>query len=374
MNIVFVSNYFNHHQKPLCDSLFRLTKGSFVFVATSRMSLERALLGYAEEGAVYVKRSYESAESERECAELIASADAVIFGSAPECFLTERKLRGKLIFRYFERPFKRKSDMLRKIPFVPLWISRNPKKAPIYLLSAGAFAASDYRKIGLFRGKAYKWGYFPKMYEYDTEKLISGKDPHKIVWCGRLIPQKKASDAVKLAKMLNDNGYDFSLDIIGNGEELYRIKESIKRESLEKRVHMSGAVPYEMVRGYMERAAIFIFTADRREGWGAVLNEAMNSACACVVAKDIGAATFLVNDGENGFLYRSGNVLELYEKVARLLDDKSLREKAAAESYKTIVEHWNAENAAERFISLSERILSGDAMPDIFDDGICSRI
>ena len=34
----------------------------------------------------------------------------------------------------------------------------------------------------------------------------------------------------------------------------------------------------------MEKADIFLFTSDRREGWGAVANEAMNSACALVVS------------------------------------------------------------------------------------------
>ena len=32
----------------------------------------------------------------------------------------------------------------------------------------------------------------------------------------------------------------------------------------------------------MEQADIYLFTSDRNEGWGAVANEAMNSACAMV--------------------------------------------------------------------------------------------
>ena len=46
MKIVLISNYFNHHQRPLCDAFVRLCD-SFFFIATSVMREERKKLGYA---------------------------------------------------------------------------------------------------------------------------------------------------------------------------------------------------------------------------------------------------------------------------------------------------------------------------------------
>ena len=43
-----------------------------------------------------------------------------------------------------------------------------------------------------------------------------------------------------------------------------------------------GALKPADVRKEMERADIFLFTSDYKEGWGAVLNEAMNARCAIV--------------------------------------------------------------------------------------------
>ena len=49
----------------------------------------------------------------------------------------------------------------------------------------------------------------------------------------------------------------------------------------------------------MEKSEIFLFTSDKGEGWGAVLNESMNSACAVVASHAIGSVPFLLKDGEN---------------------------------------------------------------------------
>ena len=49
-----------------------------------------------------------------------------------------------------------------------------------------------------------------------------------------------------------------------------------------------------------------------QEGWGAVLNEAMNSGCACIASHAIGSAGFLIEHGENGFVYRDGDMDDFY--------------------------------------------------------------
>ena len=43
-----------------------------------------------------------------------------------------------------------------------------------------------------------------------------------------------------------------------------------------------------------------------QDGWGAVANEAMNSACALVAGHMIGAVPYLIRQGENGLIYEDG--------------------------------------------------------------------
>lgn len=63
------------------------------------------------------------------------------------------------------------------------WHRWNPSNKPVYLLCASAYAAGDYAKMGLFRGKSYKWGYFPAALPYDTGTLLPQKS--RAVYSGR---------------------------------------------------------------------------------------------------------------------------------------------------------------------------------------------
>ena len=47
MKIVFVSNYYNHHQSAISEEFYKQTGGSYVFIATAQMSDERKKLGYS---------------------------------------------------------------------------------------------------------------------------------------------------------------------------------------------------------------------------------------------------------------------------------------------------------------------------------------
>ena len=68
MKIVFASNYYNHHQKPLADALFRQTNGQYTFIATQPMSEERKNMGWGqEEVPSYVKYNYLDEQSKAEC-------------------------------------------------------------------------------------------------------------------------------------------------------------------------------------------------------------------------------------------------------------------------------------------------------------------
>ena len=109
----------------------------------------------------------------------------------------------------------------------------------------------------------------------------------------------------------------------------------------------------------MEAADIFLFTSDFNEGWGAVLNEAMNSACAVVASHAIGSVPFLLHEGENGLIYKNGDENGLLDRVVQLIEQPEMRKRLGRKAYQTLTEQWNAEIAAERFLQLSEALLQG---------------
>ena len=200
---------------------------------------------------------------------------------------------------------------------------------------------------------------------------MEGKKKHSILWVARLIPLKHPEAPIEVARQLKAAGYNFQLNIIGVGPLREKLEKLIKKYALEDEVCLLGAMSPEAVREYMEESEIFLFTSDKNEGWGAVLNESMNSGCAVVASDAIGSVPYLLNDGENGLTYKSGKVKDLYKKVKWLLDNPDKRKEMGEKAYQTLVETWNAETAAERLLALIEDIQKGEGIR--FVSGPCSR-
>lgn len=372
MKIVFLSNYYNHHQAPLCEALSAQAGVTFRFVACGEMTEERRKM-WGEwrclPGFVLVPKTQTDWDA---VSQDILDADAVIVGSAPQALLRERLKAGKLIFRYQERPLKNGIEPLKFLPRMLKWYKWNPPSKPVYLLCASGFAAGDYAKFGLFRGRCYRWGYFPETRFYDIRALLAQKEAGSIFWAGRFLDLKHPDDALRVAAQLRDNDYNFTLRIAGAGVLEPQLRAMISELHLEGCVQLLGSLRPEQVRCEMERSRIFLLTSDHREGWGAVLNEAMNSGCAVVASDAVGATPFLVKDGVNGRVYHSGDTQELYEKVRRLLDDTAAQERFGKNAYETITDTWNAQVAAGRLCELIRVILAGDPSPKFYLEGPCS--
>lgn len=371
-SVVFLSNYFNHHQQPVSDAFFAQLGIGYHFIETSEMSDERKRMGWGiKDYPPYVVTCSTFDNNKEYYKDLIKQADVVIIGAAPISLVRPRLRNNKLTFVYAERPLK-KGFEIWKYPYRFLrWRLRGYSKRCVYLLGASAYAAQDFGRFFLFRGRSFAWGYFPPTYRYDSvDKLLETKSKNSIIWVARFLELKHPEMAVELGKRLKQDGYSFHIDMIGNGCMQNDIAEMIQRENLETEIHLLGSMLPEDVRAYMEKAEIHIFTSDRNEGWGAVLNESMNSGCVPVADINIGSAPFLIKDGKNGLVYSDFD--EFYDKVKYLLDRPEKRKRLGLEAYRTITENWNAETAAERLLELSEHILNGEQKNMYYPAGVCS--
>ena len=371
MKIVFVSNYYNHHQSALAQSFYKKSRGQFYFIQTEPMSEERRQLGWGRESLPeFVKKSYLDKEALQECLFLINDADVVIAGSAPNSILKHRLKEKKLIFRYSERIYKNwKNTITLPLRFLK-YHTYNYFSKNVYLLCASAYAAKDYAKTLNYINKSFKWGYFPEVKEYeDIDYLINNKEKNSILWVSRFIDWKHPEVPVQIAKQLKAEGYKFQLNMIGNGTLEKDISLMIEKEGLGDCVSLLGSMPPNEVREYMEKSEIFFLTSDKNEGWGAVLNEAMNSACAVISSDMAGAALYLIKNGINGYLYNEGNFKQIIEIIKNLSKDDFLRRSVGKKAYYSMRDMWNADVASERFIVLAQRMLVSENEYNLFNDG-----
>lgn len=386
--VVFVSNYINHHQIPVCNEWFRLLKGSFAFIQTEPMEEERLAMGWqTAEGLEYLFCAYEQPQL---CKEMIEQAKLVMFGGCEdESYIEGRLKQGKPVIRNSERLYREgqwKAISPRGLRRKYLDHTRY-RKAPVYLLCSGAYVPSDFHIVRAYPGKMLRWGYFPPHRTYDMDVLLGQKGyaeeklPY-FLWVGRMIELKHPEQAIEVASHLKSKGLAFHMDMIGDGPEKERVEKQIKERGLQGYVRLCGSMKPDEVRAYMEQADVFLFTSDRREGWGAVVNESMNSGCAVVAGHRIGSVPFLIKDGENGFVYRDGNIRELCHIAEELARDREKCRLIGRQAYETIHRTWNAEYAAGRllhfatqkgFLLREDTLLSEEAQPSGCVDGPCSE-
>lgn len=226
ISIVFISNFFNHHERFFCDELHSNPDVRFTFIQTEEMNDERKKLGWSTDISAYpyVICSYGSHGEYEKTLKICSDADVLILGSAPYIFVSSRVKNNKLTFYYAERLFRN-----------GLWHMLNPKtflkvlkrfvipgqKSNFYLLAASAYTAFDTVRIFAFNNRRFKWGHFIDVSCSIKQPGETKNKKVRLLWAGRFLPLKHPDYAVRVASALADRKIDFHLDIIGSGSEEY---------------------------------------------------------------------------------------------------------------------------------------------------------
>lgn len=389
IKIAFFLNRLNHHQVQVADELYALLGDKYKFVELcepNEGSQKGDKTDYSSKP--YLVQAWKS-ESDKIIAQNIAiTFDACVFGTLAsypfqKLRLKENKLSFEVSERWLKRGMKNVVSPTISRMFLTYWMEGWYKK-PLYKLCSSAFAASDHKLLGMYKGKCYKWGYFTKVEKsVEASTDVSTSEITPLMWCSRFLMLKHPELPILMAKRLKDKGYKFILDMYGSGEYEEASKSFVRSLGLSDIVKFHGNVPNNQVHDGMRNAEIFLFTSDRYEGWGAVANESMSEGCVLVASNHIGSAPYLIKDNENGFLFTSSKVncsfdnpdidaLEsLTSKVEWLLDHPHERKMMQKNATNSIQKIWSPQNAASSLLTLIDNLTNNKEMSIM--EGPCSK-
>ena len=97
------------------------------------------------------------------------------------------------------------------------------------------------------------------------------------------------------------------------------------------------------------------------ESFGIVLVEAM-SAGATVVASDLGAFSRVLDDGEAGVLFRTGDSTDLAQTLVRVLHDPELRARVSAHALE-VVRQYDWATVTDQVLAVYEMVVAGRHAP-----------
>lgn len=126
-------------------------------------------------------------------------------------------------------------------------------------------------------------------------------------------------------------------------------------------VEFLGGVSEEDKACLLASADVYVAPQTGGESFGIVLVEAMSAGTA-VVASDLGAFSRVLDDGEAGVLFRTGDPADLGATLVRVLGDPALRERVQARASQVVRRYdWSA--VTDQVLAVYEMAVAGRDAP-----------
>ncbi|MDA3956817.1 glycosyltransferase [Oceanispirochaeta sp.] len=144
-----------------------------------------------------------------------------------------------------------------------------------------------------------------------------------ILYVGRVAFEKNLRNLMDSFDLVYKTHPDAQLLIIGDGPQLEEFEKYASLKESRKKIIFTGAIPHNdlVVSGVFEAVSLFA-TASQTETQGITLLEAQANGLICVGVRE-GGIINLIEDGKNGYLVSPGDVDEMAEKLAYILENKA---------------------------------------------------
>ena len=161
-----------------------------------------------------------------------------------------------------------------------------------------------------------------------------------ILFAGKLSERKRAGDLLEAYRQLSPDRKTEPLPY------LLFIGEGDRRQALENRAGDTGwdSIKFLGFKNQTELPAYFnlcqVFVLPSvQEPWGLVINEVMNAGRAVIVSDQVGCGPDLVKPGENGYIFKAGDIAGLGRALHNVLNDQQRCQTLGRKSLE-IIDKW----------------------------------
>jgi glycosyltransferase involved in cell wall biosynthesis len=197
-------------------------------------------------------------------------------------------------------------------------------------------------------------GVDPSLFEGPFEDPFAGIRRPRVLFVGRLAPQKGVSTLVEAAGLLKDPSAQVLL--VGDGPERKALERDAERLGVGDRLHFVGFFAHERLPAVFAHADLLVLPSLYEE-LGTVLLEAMQAALP-IVASRTGGIPDVIEDGVNGILVPPGEPEELAHAINRLLADRDLARRLS-EGAQERAKDYDWEVLAERVLRVYRGVTAG---------------
>jgi glycosyltransferase involved in cell wall biosynthesis len=197
-------------------------------------------------------------------------------------------------------------------------------------------------------------GVNPSLFEGPFEDPFAGVGKPRVLFVGRLAPQKGVRTLVEAAGLLKHPSAQVLL--VGDGPEQLALEREAKRIGVGDRLRFEGFVAHERLPAVLAHADLLVLPSLYEE-LGTVLLEAMQAGLP-VVASKTGGIPDVIEDGVNGMLVAPGDPEALARAIDRLVADRDLA-RQLSERAKERAKDYDWEVLAERALRVYRGVTAG---------------
>lgn len=240
-------------------------------------------------------------------------------------------LNGSLVYFHSEcpdpdRPRNRFIDALKR-----LWIRW------VFMWSAGIFvigkrAAQHYSAMGVPSNKIFPFLYCTEVIRGATGP-VRGREAPRVLYVGQFIPRKDVETLLRAFAVLRGEFQEWQLRLVGAGPLRERYQQLGEQLALGRSLEiLAASSPAEIVT-HMQDSRLVVLPS-RFDGWGLVVNEALQLGVPAVASNGCGASQLLTEQKSWGGVFTAGDSAGLAASMRQIMkqDPADLLDRRAIEA------------------------------------------
>lgn len=160
------------------------------------------------------------------------------------------------------------------------------------------------------------------------EAAAEPADGHRILYVGRIYREKKLHLLLHAARLLKDEGFDFSIDVVGDGPERQALETLAQELNVDRQIRFHGAVYQDDLGHFLDKASVGVVPS-----WaGLSVVQFMAAGLPTITEEPNGRnhppeVSFVI-EGETGAFYKfedAGDLAKVIRKTADMHESLSIR-------------------------------------------------
>jgi len=225
-----------------------------------------------------------------------------------------------------------------------------------HLLAMGVGAETDYRTMGMDKWDYRQFHFSVRPHEREKLDTTSGNKVRKLIYCGALTHRKGVDLLIDAIAGISD--VSLSLTVLGDGPSRQELEQKVEKLGLSKQIEFLGSTDIEKGYEHMISHDLLVLPS-RFDGWGAVVNEAMECSLAVIVSDQVGSRRPLIEPGINGHVFESESVDDLREKIVSTITDRETLDQMKLAS-RNRIKKFSPSTTAEAFGAFCRHLVLGE--------------